>query len=141
MTVDVDVYDSEGEKVDIDILPGIKYFSIISSLSSRLRKLHYKNQYKEDGGERQIFPDPEHQRPPGFSECPGMCYSYTEPRGELYHDLKVAKRLDLLNRRGRAPIIYHQVSANKSYSVLFMDMRVYTRDEGEYEDKAIDPPK
>ena len=53
----------------------------------------------------------------------------------------VAKRLDLLKRRGRAPIIYHQVSANKSYSVLFMDMRVYTRDEGEYEDKAIDPPK
>ena len=45
MTVDVDVYDSEGEKVDIDILPGIKYFSIISSLSSHLRKLHYKNQY------------------------------------------------------------------------------------------------
>ena len=27
MTVDVDVYDSEGEKVDIDILPGIEYFS------------------------------------------------------------------------------------------------------------------
>ena len=108
MTVDVDVYDSEGEKVDIDILPG-----------NSTIKISTKRMEEKDKSFQTL--------------------NISDPLAT--QNVLVAKRLDLLDRRGRAPIIYHQVSANKSYSVLFMDMRVYTRDEGEYEDKAIDPPK
>ena len=108
MTVDVDVYDSEGEKVDIDILPG-----------NSTIKISTKRMEEKDKSFQTL--------------------NISDPLAT--QSVLVAKRLDLLKRRGRAPIIYHQVSANKSYSVLFMDMRVYTRDEGEYEDKAIDPPK
>ena len=51
----------------------------------------------------------------------------------------VKKRMDLIKRRNRAPIIYHQVTANKSNSVLFVEMRAYNKDE--YEEQAIDPPQ
>ena len=127
MTVDVDVYDSEGEKVDIDILPGKQYFSPL--LPSVVTTSHISgNSTIKISTKRMEEKDKSFQT-----------LNISDPLAT--QNVLVAKRLDLLKRRGRAPIIYHQVSANKSYSVLFMDMRVYTRDEGEYEDKAIDPPK
>ena len=62
MTVDVDVYDAEGEKVDFEELPGerIMILSLESEFSSP-RKLHHKDQHQEDGGQRQSFPDSKHQ--------------------------------------------------------------------------------
>ena len=53
----------------------------------------------------------------------------------------VKKRMDLIQRRNRAPIIYHQATANKSNSVIFVEMRAYNQNPGEFEEQAIEPPQ
>ena len=53
----------------------------------------------------------------------------------------VKKRMELIKRRNRAPIIYHQATANKSNSVIFVEMRAYNQNPGEFEEQAIEPPQ
>ena len=37
----------------------------------------------------------------------------------------INKRLDLIKRRNRAPIIYHQITANKSFSTINVQMKSF----------------
>ena len=62
----------------------------------------------------------------------------SDPRA--IQSVNVTKRMDLIARRKRAQIIYHQVTANKSNSVIFVEMRAYNRNPGEFEEQAVDPP-
>ena len=37
----------------------------------------------------------------------------------------IGERVDLIKRRNRAPIIYHQVTANKSFSTINVQLRAF----------------
>ena len=77
ITLDVDVYDEDNEKVKIDELPG----------ESQIKIATKRIEDKDKNAQTMNISDP-----------------------LAIQSVNVMKRLDLINRRSRAPIIYHQVN-------------------------------